>query len=112
MARLLLSSGDHDRALAHAERAYQLNPCHSDMVSSYGVALVWCGHACEGLEHLERAFAINPYAPAIYKSYLLLAYFCATIHSILRAYWRGFPLGIRKTRALLGDTLIRAGLGE
>jgi len=77
MARLLQTSGDYDRALANAERAYQLNPCHSDMVASYGMSLVWCGRAREGLEHLERAFAINPYAPAIYKSYLSIVYFFA-----------------------------------
>ena len=159
MARLLQSSGDYDRALAHAERAYQLNPCHSDMVASYGMALVWCGRAREGLEHLERAFAINPYAPAIYKSYLSIAYFFAgrpqdgldILSSVqgtvgpsrfmrianlvaldrltdaqaeagiarqddpsfdLASLLVGFPFKRPEDRALLGEMLRRAGLGE
>lgn len=75
MGRLLLAGGDHDQGLAHAQRACQLNPHHSDMLMSYGIALVWDGRAGEGLKHLERAFTINPYAPVIYKSYLSFAYF-------------------------------------
>jgi adenylate cyclase len=80
MSRLLLLAGNHDQALAHAERCHRLNPFHGDMVMSYGFALMWCGHANEGLEKLERAFAINPYAPAFYKAYLSLAYYLTGRH--------------------------------
>jgi adenylate cyclase len=80
VGRLLLLAGDHEQALAHTERSYRLNPHHSDMVMSYGFALVWSGRPGEGLEMLERAFAINPYAPAYYKAYLSLAYYLVGRH--------------------------------
>lgn len=80
LGRLLLLTGDYDQALAHAERSYRLNPHHSDMVMSYGFALIWSGYVNEGLEKLERAFAINPYAPAYYKAYLSLAYYLVGRH--------------------------------
>ena len=80
MGRLLLLAGDHDKGLAHSERCHQLNPYHSDMVMSYGFALMWSDHAREALVMLERGFAINPYAPAYYKAYLSLAYFVVGRH--------------------------------
>jgi len=128
-------------------------------VASYGMSLVWCGRAREGLEHLERAFAINPYASAIYKSYLSIVYFFAgrpqdsldILSSVqgtvgpsrfmrianlvaldrltdaraeagsackddpsfdLASLLAGSPFKRPEDRALLGDTLQRAGLGE
>jgi tetratricopeptide (TPR) repeat protein len=80
MGRLQLIAGDHAQGLAHAERALALNPYHSDMMSSYGFALMWAGHAEEGLAKIERALSINPYAPTYYKAYLSLACFLAGRH--------------------------------
>ena len=80
MGRLYLIAGDHDQGLAHSERAYRLNPYHSDMVTSYGGALLWAGRTDEGVEKLERGLAINPYAPVYYKAYLALAYYLVGRH--------------------------------
>ncbi|GAB5467095.1 MAG: adenylate/guanylate cyclase domain-containing protein [Rhodospirillales bacterium] len=80
MSRISLITGDQDQGLAHAERAYRLNPYHSDMVMTYGISLLWTGRAAEGVGELERAFAINPYAPAYYKTYLSLAYYLVGRH--------------------------------
>ncbi len=80
MARLCLQSGDLEQGLAHAERAYRLNPHHSDMVLSYGVALLWIGRTREGLERLERAYEVNPYAPPYYRAHLSLGYFLVGRH--------------------------------
>ena len=80
MSRLLLLAGDHDQGLAHAERAYQLNPYSSDIIFSYGTGLMWNGRANEGLDKIERALAINPYAPPYYKPYLSIAYFFVGRH--------------------------------
>lgn len=80
MGRLCQLAGDHDQGLAHAERAYRLNPYHSDMVLTYGHALLWNGRAAEGVQELERAFAINPYAPTYYKAHLSLAYYLVGRH--------------------------------
>lgn len=75
LSRLLLLAGDFDQGLAHAERCYQLNPYHSDMAMSYGLALMYSGQSDKALVYLERGFAINPYAPVYYKVYLSLIYF-------------------------------------
>jgi tetratricopeptide (TPR) repeat protein len=77
MSRLLALEGGHDRGLAHAKRAHQLNPYHADIIMNYGLALMRSGQTNEGLEKLERALAINPYAPTYYKSHLSLGYFLA-----------------------------------
>jgi len=63
MGRLVLLAGDHEQGVAHSERAYRLNPFHSDMSFSYGTALLWDGQIEAAREMLERSFAINPYAP-------------------------------------------------
>jgi adenylate cyclase len=80
ISRLLFLDGDPARGLAHAERAYELNPYHSDMMIELGLALLWSGRTEEALVHLERAFGINPYVPASFKPYLALAYFLTDRH--------------------------------
>jgi TolB-like protein/Flp pilus assembly protein TadD len=77
MGRLLIIAGDQDRGVAHAERAYRLNPHNSDMLTSYGFALLWIGRTDEALRMIERGLEINPYAPPYYKAILSLACFVA-----------------------------------
>jgi TolB-like protein/Flp pilus assembly protein TadD len=80
MGRLLIIAGDQEKGLAHTERAYQLNPYNSDMMTSYGFALLWNGRTDEALRMIERGLKINPYAPPYYKAYLSLACFLAGRH--------------------------------
>ena len=74
VSRLFLLRDNHDQALAHTERAYQLNPYDSDMFRNYGSTLMWSEHADEALDKLERSIVINPDALAYYKTTLSFAY--------------------------------------
>lgn len=75
MSRLCIFDGDHAQGVAHAERAYELNPYHSDMMIALGLARLWNGESDQAVVHLERAFSTNRYAPDVFKIYLALAYF-------------------------------------
>ena len=75
MSRLRFFDGDYQQGVAHAERAYELNPYHSDMMIALGMARLWNGEPDQAMAHLERAFATNQYAPDVFKNYLSLAYF-------------------------------------
>lgn len=74
-SRLCYFKGDHADGLAHARRAYELNPFHSDMMVTLGTALMWDGSPEDAREILEKAYRTNPYVPDVFKSYLALAYF-------------------------------------
>ncbi len=75
MSRLLIFEGDHAQGVAHAERALELNPYHSDMMIALGMARLWNGQPDEAMVQLERAFSTNTYVPEVFKLFLSLAYF-------------------------------------
>ncbi|MEM7068304.1 MAG: adenylate/guanylate cyclase domain-containing protein [Pseudomonadota bacterium] len=75
MSRLRFFEGDYGEGVAHAERAFELNPYHSDMMTALGMARLWNGEPAQAMVHLERAFATNQYAPDVYKNYLALGCF-------------------------------------
>ncbi len=74
-SRLCIYDGDHAQGVAHAERAFELNPYHSDMTMALGMARLWNGELDQAVTLLERAFATNRYAPDVMKVYLALAYY-------------------------------------
>ena len=47
-SQVLFTTGDHEQGLAHAKRAYELNPWHADMMICLGAALMWTGSAERG----------------------------------------------------------------
>ncbi len=93
MSRLLFFKPDHEHGLAHAVRAYELNPYHSDMMIELGVALTRNGQAQEAITQFKRAFATNPYSPAGFKVHLSLANFLTGRYQdgldVLSSYERG-----------------------
>ncbi|SLN44357.1 Adenylate and Guanylate cyclase catalytic domain protein [Roseovarius albus] len=74
-SRLYYFKGNYADGLAHAKRAYELNPFHSDMMITLGTALMWEGRPKEALVLLEKAYQTNSYIPDAFRSYLSLAYF-------------------------------------
>jgi adenylate cyclase len=76
-SRILFTAGDHDQGLAHARRAYDLNPWHADMMICLGTALMWTGSTDEAIGQFEKAVATNPYLADHFKRHLSLAYFLA-----------------------------------
>lgn len=75
VSRLCIFDGDHAQGVAHAERAYELNPYNSDMMMALGLANLWNGEHDTAVVLLEKAFSTNRYAPDVFKIYLALAYY-------------------------------------
>ncbi len=66
---------EHESSLASFEKALQLNPNDTDVMSNMGDALAHCGRSEEAIPVLERALVLNPFYPDQYLWYLGGAYF-------------------------------------
>ena len=66
---------DHDASLAAFEKALQLNPNDTDIMSNMGDALAHCGRSEEAIELLKKSLLLNPFYPDQYLWYLGGAYF-------------------------------------
>lgn len=75
MSRFYAFAGDGDKALAHSERAIDLNPYDSDIIYNHALSVAYTGDVAKAAIVLERAISTNPYAPPYYRSYLSLFYF-------------------------------------
>ena len=75
ISQILFQAEEHDQGLAHARRAYDLNPWHADMMVTLGIALMYSGDAAAAIPLLERAFATDPYLAESFKRNLALALF-------------------------------------
>ena len=109
LARLYHFAGQHDEALKHSKRAYDINPYNSDLIVSYGLSLVYTGAAAEGVGYIERGCRINPYAPAYYQAYLALGYFLSGRYDEAVARLRGLERPIGSSRLFLAASLAALG---
>lgn len=66
---------DHDASLSAFEKALQLNPNDTDIMSNMGDALAHCGRSEEAIALLNKALTLNPFYPDQYLWYLGGAYF-------------------------------------
>ncbi len=77
LAAVYLTSGQHDKALHHQERALALNPNDDLIVVQQGEILTWIGQAVEGVEWVRKAMRLNPCHPERFWNHLGRAYFVA-----------------------------------
>jgi adenylate cyclase len=77
LSAVYLSSGNHDKALYHQERALALNSNDDLIVVQQGEILTWLGRADEGIEWIQKAMRLNPYHPERFWAHLGRAYFVA-----------------------------------
>jgi tetratricopeptide (TPR) repeat protein len=63
LGRIFYLRREHDRALAELAIALELNPSYAWAHYGVGAALVFSGHAEEGVPHLERAIRLSPRDP-------------------------------------------------
>jgi adenylate cyclase len=77
LAAVALTSGDHDKAAYHQERALNLNPNDDLIVVQQGEILTWAGQPEDGIEWIRKAMRLNPYFPERFWNHLGRAYFVA-----------------------------------
>ena len=70
MAKISQARGEFDKALAHSERALELNPNDGDLLASYGQMLTFAGQSKEARRWVEDAMRRNPHYPGWYASAL------------------------------------------
>ncbi len=72
-----LVCGQHDRAIAAYQRALELNPNDTDVMSDFGSCLSFAGRAKEGVEWVRKAMRLNPHYPEFWLSVHGAVYFDA-----------------------------------
>jgi adenylate cyclase len=77
LAAVSLTSGNHDKAVYHQQRALSLNPNDDLIVVQQGEILTWLGQPEEGIQWIEKAMRLNPYHPERFWNHLGRAHFVA-----------------------------------
>jgi adenylate cyclase len=104
--------GDHDSAVAAAERALALSPNLARGHANLGCALIFSGRAKEGVGALEKSIKLDPYEPMLSSRLNLLAighYFAGQYEATVEAAKRtiraspNYPLPYRWLAAALGQ---------
>jgi adenylate cyclase len=81
LAAVYLTSGVHEKAMYHQNRALCLNPNDDLIVVQQGEILTWMGQAEEGIAWIEKAMRLNPCHPERFWNHLGRAYFVARRYS-------------------------------
>jgi adenylate cyclase len=68
--------GQHEKAIAEAERSLTLEPNNSKSHSAMGAALIYAGRSKEAIDFWNKAMRLDPYYPAQYLWFLGLAQLC------------------------------------
>jgi len=68
--------GQHEKAIAEAERALTLEPNNDKSHVVMGSVLIYAGRSKEAIEVWKKAMRLDPYYPARYLWFLGLAQFC------------------------------------
>jgi adenylate cyclase len=71
------ASSEFDRAMFHAERAYELNPNDPRVISQFGELLTLTGNPEAGMDKLQKALEVDPYNPDDRLTHLGFAQFVA-----------------------------------
>jgi adenylate cyclase len=77
LAAVNLVRGEHEKALFHQERAFDLNPNDDLVVVQQGEILTWMGRGDDGVAWIEKAMRLNPCHPERFWNHLGRAYFVA-----------------------------------
>lgn len=107
----LLVSGENEAALEAGARAALLNPNDSEILASFGAALIAAGNYAAGAERLRQARRMAPGLPARYEFFLFLAEYMGgesetAAKAALRAEGDGHALD------LLGRAILAAEAGN
>ena len=110
LAALVFSSaGQLEKALAHCERALELNPYDGDVLIARAGLFRLAGDYENAIAWYEKALRYNPHAPPFYRAYLALAQLCngdvdAALANLQRLERTGDQF-----RYVLAIALVRAG---
>ena len=70
LAKIGQARGEYDKALAHSERALELNPNDGDLLAAYAQMLTFAGESGKARPWVDDAMRRNPHYPGWYASVL------------------------------------------
>ena len=74
-SQMLISSFEHEKAVAKAELAIAHDPSDADSYIAMAYTLIYAGRPEEALDYIKKAMRLNPHYPAFYIFVLGLAHF-------------------------------------
>jgi adenylate cyclase len=76
LGRMLLLTGQGDRAIAALEITIALNPSFAQGYFGLGQTLVWYGRAADGIPKLDMAMRLSPHDPMLWAMHTMRAVCC------------------------------------
>jgi adenylate cyclase len=75
LAQVYSQKGQLDLAIKEMERALELAPSDTGMLTQYGLSRYWVGEYEEGLKMMKKALILRPFPPPRYLAHLGMGYY-------------------------------------
>jgi len=76
LGRVLMLSGESERAIAELERSVALNPSYAHGYLGLGIGLTWQGRAAEAIRNVDMAMRLSPNDPVLWGMQVSRAVAC------------------------------------
>jgi adenylate cyclase len=75
LSRIAIGRSRYDAALAHMDRALELNPNDAEIISNYGLLLIYIGRSEESIPLFKKAMRLNPHYRPGWDTFLGSGYY-------------------------------------
>ena len=75
LSRIAIGRSRYDAALAHMDRALELNPNDAEIISNYGLLLIYVGRSEESIPLFKKAMRLNPHYRPGWDTFLGSGYY-------------------------------------
>jgi len=75
LSRIAIGRARYDAAFAHMDRALELNPNDAEIISNYGLLLIYAGCSEESIPVFKKAMRLNPHYRPGWDTFLGFGYY-------------------------------------